>query len=141
MLVVAEVVTSRRYARFLLQLAALGGAALLLRLWIGFPRLADGGRRSFGAEANAWLMIGLIFGCILVGIAAHHVFFLKGAFSWAKLLKSLLISPIILLPLVGSLQDTSSFGPMQIFSFCLLAFQNGFFWRIALEGAQATLKP
>jgi hypothetical protein len=60
---------------------------------------------------------------------------LKGTFSWPDLLKPLCISPIVLLPLIGSVQGMKGLESMQVISFALLAFQNGFFWQVVLERA------
>jgi hypothetical protein len=56
------------------------------------------------------------------------------------LLKPLCVSPIVLLPLLGTLQGAMTLEPIQVLSFCLLSFQNGFFWRVIFERANATLR-
>ncbi|HEX4954317.1 MAG TPA: hypothetical protein VF017_13075 [Thermoanaerobaculia bacterium] len=139
-LILVEAVRSRRVLRGLGQLAILALAGLLLWLWIGFPRLEGGDRRHFGAGGNPWPMIILIFVCIVVGMAARYFFYLKGKASWGSLLKPLCVSPIVLLPLLGTLQDTAQLEPIQVVSFCLLAFQNGFFWKVVFERAQQKLE-
>ena len=48
----------------------------------------------------------------------------------------LCISPILLFPLFGSVQGAEDLQPMQVVSFALLAFQNGFFWQVVLQGGQ-----
>jgi hypothetical protein len=45
------------------------------------------------------------------------------------------ISPILLLPLIGSIQAVKSLEAIQVASFALLAFQNGFFWQVVLQRA------
>ncbi|MCI5157679.1 MAG: hypothetical protein D3906_04425 [Candidatus Electrothrix sp. AUS1_2] len=70
-----------------------------------------------------------MFLCTMLGIMAHYVFYLKGKFSWRAFLKPLVISPIVFLPLVGSVQSLTGLEPMQMISFAILAFQNGFFWK------------
>jgi len=73
---------------------------------------------------------------ILLGIAARYVFFLQGKFAWLDFAKPLCISPILLLPLVSSVQTLKSLDPIQVVSFALLAFQNGFFWQAVLQRAR-----
>lgn len=46
----------------------------------------------------------------------------------------------MLLPLLGTLQDASQLEAIQVVSFCLLAFQNGFFWKVVFERAQKKLE-
>jgi hypothetical protein len=77
-----------------------------------------------------------MFGGILSGIVARHIFYLSKAFSWLDLLKPLCISPIVLLPLMGSVQGMKELEAIQVVSFALLAFQNGFFWEVILERAK-----
>ena len=139
-MILAEAVRSGRWGRAGVEVALLAVAALLLRAWIGFPAFAPGNRQHFGAGDNPWPMLGLVFFCICLGMAARYAFYLKGAFSWPTLLKPLCVSPIVLLPLLGTLQDAKDLQPLQVVSFCVLAFQNGFFWRVVFERAQASLE-
>ncbi len=73
---------------------------------------------------------------LIFGSAARYVYNLKCRFSWLDFSKSLVISPIVLLPLVSSVQANQDITAMQIVYFDLLAFQNGFFWHTVLERAQ-----
>jgi hypothetical protein len=77
-----------------------------------------------------------MFAAILLGVAARYIFFLQGSFSWLDFAKPLCISPILLLPLIGSIQAVKSLEVMQVVSFALLAFQNGFFWQAVLQRAR-----
>jgi hypothetical protein len=45
----------------------------------------------------------------------------------------------VLLPLLGSLQGVTSFETIQIISFGILSFQNGFFWKVVLEHAKTQI--
>jgi hypothetical protein len=74
-----------------------------------------------------------MFVAILLGVMAQYVFYLKGQFSGLDFVKPLCISPILLLPLIGSLQSVKELEPIQLVSFALLAFQNGFFWQTVLQ--------
>ena len=83
------------------------------------------------------LAIALMFGGVLLGIAATYVFNLSGAFSWRDFAKPLVASPIILLPMIGSVQG-AELESVQLISFAILAFQNGFFWQQVLKDAKPT---
>ena len=81
-----------------------------------------------------------MFGAILLGAAARYIFYFKGEFSWLDFAKPLCISPLLLLPLIGSIQATKDLEPIQLISFALLGFQNGFFWQAVLARAHTTKK-
>ncbi|HZF13025.1 MAG TPA: hypothetical protein VFE33_29900 [Thermoanaerobaculia bacterium] len=138
-LVLADLLLSRSLRRFLLEAGLLVVAALVLRFTTGFPEPAS--RQSFGSGSISLPILVLLFVCILVGMAARYVFYLRGRFSWMSFLKPLCVSPIVLLPLLGTLQGSAALEPIQVISFCLLAFQNGFFWRVVFERADPGRKP
>jgi hypothetical protein len=105
---------------------------IVLHFATGFPVPSE--RTAFGATGLSSLTaIGVMFVCVVFGIAARYVFFLKGPLNWIALLKPLCVSPIILLPLIGSLQSNAAIEPIQAISLAILAFQNGFFWNVILE--------
>lgn len=137
---VADLILTRRLRRFALEVTCLALAFLVLRLTTGFPAASGFRGQGFGPGDNPWPMIGLVFVCILLGMAARYFFHLKGALSWRALLRPLCVSPIVVLPLLGTLEDVSQLQPLQVVSFCVLAFQSGFFWRVVFERAQASLK-
>lgn len=119
------------------QLLFLSGFLLVLHFVTGFPR--DPGIIAFGnTNLSILYSIGIMFICTLLGISAHHFYYLNKAFSLRKFLKPLLISPIIFLPLVGSVQGLPYLENMQLVSFSILAFQNGFFWKAVFDKAQPT---
>lgn len=138
-LFVVDAIRSGRWGRFGVEMVGLLLAFLVLRWTLGFPDFGPNGQ-SFGPGDNPWPMIGLVFFCILLGMAARYFFYLKSAFSWSALLKPICVSPIVLLPLLGTLEDASQLRALQVVSFCILAFQNGFFWRVVFERAQANLE-
>jgi hypothetical protein len=119
--------------RLVIGTGCLLATALILNLLAGFPT-ADG-RQAFGGAVSDEQMLGLMFLGVVAGIAAHHVFYARGRFSWRSFARPLVVSPIVLLPLVGSLQG-AALETIQIFSFVILAFQNGFFWREVLRNAK-----
>lgn len=134
LILVVELIRFRRLRAFSVQLAALVTVAALLHLTTGFPTPSSwhafGGVGPLGA-------IGLMFLFVLLGMAARYLFYLRGKFSWLSFLKPLCASPIVLLPLLGALQGLSQIEPIQLVSFCFLAFQNGFFWKVVFERAKA----
>ncbi len=85
------------------------------------------GLRS-GASARRRLVLGTI------GIAGHYAFHRREPWSWGSLARPLAASPIVLLPLIGSLQG-AALETVQVVSFVILAYQNGFFWREVLRDA------
>jgi hypothetical protein len=131
-LIVFDWVRSRRTKRFLLELVPLV-ALLVVDVLIA---TAAKGYLAFGAGTSPTLVILITFGGILLGIAARYIFYLQAKFSWLDFTKPLCISPILLLPLIGSVQGAKDLQPMQVVSFALLAFQNGFFWQVVLQRAQ-----
>ena len=130
LVVLVELALSHAIKPFLVQVTALAALFALLNLTTGFPQP----KRAFGGVSPI-TAIGLMFLCTLLGIAAHYIFFLKGGFSWASFLKPLVISPLVLLPLIGSVQGASRVESIQLISFGFLAFQNGFFWKVVLKHA------
>ncbi|HUQ95824.1 MAG TPA: hypothetical protein VM120_29370 [Bryobacteraceae bacterium] len=119
-------------ARILTDLCALV-AMVILALLINN---AVTGRVAFGTGTSPMITILCMFVASVLGIAAHYVFYLKGRFSWPRLLKPLCISPIVLIPLIGSMQGMTDLKDMQLVWFALLAFQNGFFWHALLNEAR-----
>jgi len=129
--IIIELIISRVIKRFVIQIVILFGVIVLLKVTTGFPAT----RRAFGGVSPV-TAIGIMLVCTLLGIAAHYFFFLKRQFSWRTFLKPLVISPIVLLPLIGSVQGTSNIEAIQMISFGFLSFQNGFFWREVFEHAK-----
>jgi hypothetical protein len=122
------------WPRFLICALALGVIALTLFLTTGFPFPSS--RQAFGG-ASPLLALALMFVGVLLGIAATYVFNLTGTFSWRDLARPLVVSPLVLLPLIGSLQG-ANLEPVQLVCFTVLAFQNGFFWQQVLRDAKPT---
>jgi len=123
---------TREFKRFLLELLLLLG---LIVLDI-FLASSSAGYVTFGLDDSSFMVALLMFPAILLGVAARYFFYLRGKFSWIDFTKPFCISPIMLFPLIGSLQGIQRFEPMQLLSFALLAFQNGFFWQIILQRAR-----
>lgn len=106
---------------------------VILNVTTGFPRPSS--RVSFGGSIPGWWA--------LVAMGIGVVFGMIGQYVWSKpkkpnlldFLRPIVVSPLVMLPLIGSLQD----GPLetlQLASLTLLAFQNGFFWQQVLKDAK-----
>jgi hypothetical protein len=130
--ILVDWVRSRRLKRFLLELSSLL-ILLIISLLIANSSV---GFVSFGPAHSPTIVVLIMLGSILLGIAARYIFYLKGEFSWLDFAKPLCISPVLLLPLMGSVQAVKDLEAMQVVSFALLAFQNGFFWQAVLERAK-----
>ncbi|HWY42908.1 MAG TPA: hypothetical protein VNX66_05390 [Candidatus Sulfotelmatobacter sp.] len=128
-LIFIDWIRSRSGKRFLLELLPLL-ALIVLDVAIASK---SAGYVTFGSGASPTLVVFIMFAAILLGVAARYVFYLRGNFSWLDFVKPMCVSPILLLPLIGSLEAVKSLEPIQVFSFGLLAFQNGFFWQAVLQ--------
>jgi hypothetical protein len=126
--ILVDMFRSRRYKRFLFALLPL---AILVVLAVLITN-ASTGYIAFGSGTSPGVVILIMFGAILLGIAAHYIFYLRERFSWLDFVRPLCISPILLLPLIGSFQAVKNLEVTQIVAFALLAFQNGFFWPAVL---------
>jgi hypothetical protein len=133
-IVTADAIRRRLLRRWLWQMLIwIGALAFVL-----FYFQAQGGRVAFGGNHSHVGAIGVIFVATVFGVAAHYLYYLEKItdFDWFSLVKPLLIAPIVILPLVGSLQQNATIETMQIVMLGLVAFQNGFFWRAVFEKAQ-----
>jgi hypothetical protein len=134
LLAVLDHVRRPSWHRFLIYVLGLGVIAGALFLTTGFPFPSS--RRAFGGGgASQLLALALMFVGMVLGIAATYVFNLTGTFSWRDLARPLVVSPLVLLPLIGSLQG-ANLEPVQLVCFTVLAFQNGFFWQQVLRDAK-----
>ena len=127
--IVADCIRSRSLKRFLLELLPLIGL-IIIDLFITD---ATTGYIAFGAGASPLTVVLIMFVAILLGIIARYAFYLRGEFSWLDFAKPLCLSPLLLIPLVGSVQAAKELQTIQVVSFALLAFQNGFFWQAVLQ--------
>ncbi len=128
----------RGLMRFLIVLAFLAMAAILTRHW---TLEAAQDAAMFGASDTGFTVmpaIGVMLVGICLGILARYIFEADAAdtLNWFALLRPLVISPILLLPLIGTL-DEGELQPLQVVSLAVLAFQNGFFWQKILAGLSA----
>jgi hypothetical protein len=104
----------------------------LLYLVARFPEA----RPNFAVEADQGLIFLLVsvFACVIFGTVAEYFYGLANeAFSWRRLLTPLCVSPLVMLPLIGSLPNENQITTLQWVSLGFLGFQNGFFWRKIFE--------
>ena len=80
-------------------------AAIILHLATGFPGVTR--RVAFGAGWSPELVLGFMLLAVVAGIFGHYILHWRGAFSWGSLARPLVASPIVLLPLIGSLQGAA----------------------------------
>lgn len=135
--ILVEFALIRRLQRFLIELVALVAVVVLALLVTN----ATTGRVAFGEGSTPAGTVGWMFLATLLGICARYIFYLQGNFSWIGMLKPISISPIVLLPLVGSVQSSGDLKAMQVICFAFLAFQNGFFWQAVLDSAKPRVPP
>lgn len=128
LVLLVEALSGKRSRTVALEGGGLVAFLVILHLTTGFPTPA----RAFGGFSPL-SAIAIMFGSVLTGIASQYVFYRKGRFTLRSFLKPMVISPIVLLPLLGSLQGITALEPIQLISFALLSFQNGFFWQTVLE--------
>jgi dolichyl-phosphate-mannose--protein O-mannosyl transferase len=135
MIALIDYVRGRSARRLIISIVALAIMGIALHFATGFPFLES--RQAFGGGASPLLAVGLMFLGVVLGIVATYIFNLSGAFSWRDFARPLVASPIVLLPLIGSIQG-AALEPIQLVCFAVLAFQNGFFWQQVLREAKPT---
>jgi hypothetical protein len=120
--------------RGIVGLVLLATFLIALRLTTGFP-VPSSGRIAFGGTISVgWAVLAMFVGVVL-GMVAQYVWSKPEAFLWLDFLKPIVVSPMVLLPLIGSLSN-GPLEPLQMFSLALLAFQNGYFWQQVLKDAK-----
>jgi len=130
---IIEDLRGKTYSRLAIKCGAVFLVFLVLNFATGFPQPST--KQAFGGVSPLGA-IGLMFVCVILGMAARYIFYLKRKFSWLAFLKPLCVSPMVLLPLVGSVQGLQELETIQMVSFGFLAFQNGFFWQVVLDSAK-----
>lgn len=118
--------------RAVIGLVLLAAFLIVLNLITGFPRTSA--RVSFGGSIPGWgALVAMVIG-VIFGMVAQYVWSKPKKPNLLDFLRPIVVSPLVLLPLIGSLQE----GPLeliQLASLTLLAFQNGFFWQQVLKDA------
>ena len=133
-IIFVELLIKRNMRRFIIETIIVLGIVALLRITVNFPIA----KQAFGS-ITPLTAIGIMYISILLGISGNYFFYMR-KFRWISFIKPFCVSPIILLPLIGSIQTTSNLEYIQLISFGILAFQNGFFWRFVFERAKTQVK-
>jgi hypothetical protein len=94
------------------------------------------GYLAFGAGTSPTIVILIMFAGVLLGLRRPMHLLPASEVFVVDFAEPLWVSPILLLPLIGSVQGAEDLQAMQMVSFALLAFQNGFFWQVVLERGQ-----
>lgn len=123
----------RRIKRSLIELASLMLVLVLLRITTGFPTPVQ----TFGGYSPERAIL-LMLVAVIAGIVSNYFFHLKEKFNWLTFIKPLFISPIVVLPLIGTVNNTQ-IETIQLVSLILIAFQNGFFWKEVYNKAQKSI--
>lgn len=133
-ILISRLISDRAFRPFLIQIALLAFVLVLLNLSTGFPK----SQHAFGGTSPL-LTVALMLLCVVFGMAAHYVYVTeRQRFDWYSFLRPFVISPIVLLPLFGTIELGRELNTLQLISFGFLAFQNGFFWKAVLERAAPT---
>lgn len=130
-------IRTRRLVPFAISILVIGVVAVAVLLWVPEP-VSDRAVFGAGEEGGFPVMVAVaaMFVSIGLGIVARYIFDSEGAgFDWFALLRPVVISPILLLPLIGTL-DNGELQPLQIVSLAILSFQNGFFWQKVLANVR-----
>lgn len=107
---------------------------IVLYLTTGFPQPSSGQISFGGSIPGWWALVAMAIG-VIFGMVAQYVWSKPKKPKLLDFLRPIVVSPLVMLPLIGSLQD----GPLetlQLASLTLLAFQNGFFWQQVLKDAK-----
>jgi hypothetical protein len=130
-----EAVKGRFSSFILLQVGGLAAAFLVLHWSTGFPSP----REAFAATTSIFA-IAVLISCGALGAGANYFFYLEKGFSWRGFLKPCVLSPIVVLPLLGFVESGSGIESHQLIYLAVVAFQNGFFWKSVLEREKRRVK-
>ncbi len=139
LIIIADLIFNRSrdaLIRCLIESALLVAVVAILNVTTGFPAA----KQAFGGVPPIWAFAVMIASTVL-GMAAQYAFYQNKKFSWGSFLRPLVISPLILLPLMGTMQGIQSFETIQLISFGMLSFQNGFFWKEVFEKVRKDITP
>ena len=124
--------------RFILGLLLVICASVMAATWLSTHETMDS-----GAQAVPWGTVGLLYVAMIVGMFAQYFYFYAELkFRWRSFIKPFLASPIIFMPLVSAYQkaltglDAFELGDLMLF---LVAFQNGFFWKVIFDKKEEQL--
>jgi hypothetical protein len=131
-ILVVDLVSSRAILRFVSQLALSIAFVLFLRITFGFPSYGQ----SFGGIPPVLAILVILISTV-AGVVAEYFFFLKGRFTWRAFVKPICVTPILLLPLVVTMQPASNLESIQVIILALVSFQSGFFWKTVIPDGES----
>ena len=134
-LALVDAFARRTWKPLAINLVLLGLFFLILVATTDFPNKPT----AFGGITPV-LAIVVMFVAICLGMAAWYFRTAKKP-TWLNLFKTLVLSPIVLLPMIGTVQGAAAIEPLQLFTLGVLSFQNGFFWETILEQTKRQLTP
>ena len=97
-----------------------------LHRWTGFPY----SQIPFSASVGFGFLLLLLI-AVISGILSSQVYHTDPSHrpNGYEIARPVMVAPLLLLPLLASLDSCGERTSLQNASFLLLAFQNGFFWR------------
>jgi hypothetical protein len=132
--ILVDLFLSSRRLSCLLEAAILTGVVLFLHFQTGFPAP----KQAFGG--GQYVAVGVMFAGVLLGTAGRYYFYKRGRFRWRSFLRPFAVSPIILLPMPGTVSGVTGVDAVQLISFFALSFQNGFFWKEIFDKVSEKMK-
>lgn len=132
----------RNIKKTVLQLLLLLGLVLTLHVFLGFPNflvsftgqtISKG--RSDGELLENWPMYVVSYVAMILGMLSQYVYAWltkpqgeRPTFDWGSFVAPLLVSPIVFVPLFGTLNGGEGVEKSN-FMIVLVAFENGFFFK------------
>jgi predicted permease len=119
----------------LLALLAYVGA---LHFFLGFPSSPNVVAKGAESEPSQAPLVLALFLLMVLGMLADYLYSYLDApkgrvhFEWRSFLKPIVVSPLVFVPLAGSLQNENvdlSHFTIPVLMLFLVAFENGFLWR------------
>ena len=95
-------------------------------------------KQAFG-EFSPLMSFGLMYLGVCLGIAANTIFVQPPPYKWYAFIRPLMISPIPLIPLKGSMDWESGLDTSELINFLLASFGSGFFWKSILSRVKKDL--
>lgn len=128
----------RNWSSLAMNVALLALYILFLHYLFGFPALDLASSKGPGS-GDFFLLSSALYVCMVAGMGAEYLYHYLDAsdpgrrrFEVGTFVKPFLISPMVFMPLLTSLQnanlDLSRFDAARLMVF-LVAFENGFLWR------------
>src|ERR1700690_1628448 len=109
-LIIVDLVRSRRLGRAVAEIVLLVGLIVMDILIAS----ASAGYITFGSGISQVWVVVIMIPCVMLGTAAHFIFYRKGTFDWGDFLRPLVISPLVLLTMFGTVLTGKNAEPIQV---------------------------